>query len=256
MNALEHFTSGSSSEFAIRPFIIQAPQKTMKQMEAWSLSDNHHVRRLASEGCRPRLPWAMSLPNFKNDPSQVLKIILSLINDESLYVRRSVANNLNDISKDNPDSIIEIARQYSGKTAEANWVIKHGCRSLLKRGDKQVLPLFGYTDAKHVKIRNFEADTQTSMGDKLSFAFELHTKQQTLGKLRLEFVISFMKANGKQADKIFKISEGEYDQATKHINRFFSFKPISTRKYYPGEHRLSIVINGNCIASHTFRLQR
>ena len=112
MKALERLTSGSSSEFAIRPFIKQYPDKTIRQMQNWSCSKNEHIRRLASEGCRPRLPWAMALPDYKRDPSNVLDIILKLINDESLYVRRSVANNLNDISKDHPDLLVEIAKQH------------------------------------------------------------------------------------------------------------------------------------------------
>ena len=254
MRALEYLTAGSSSEYAIRPFIIQSPDKTMKQMAKWSRSKNEHVRRLSSEGCRPRLPWAMALPEYKKNPQAVLDIILNLLNDKSLYVRRSVANNLNDISKDNPQLIINIARQQLGKSPNIDWVIKHGCRSLLKQGDRKTLPLFGYKQPKHVSLDYFKVDKQVSCGDKLNFEFELQSNKQALGKLRLEFIIDFMKSNGKTSGKIFKIAEGDYSEKKLKFTRYFSFKKITTRKYYPGEHLISIVINGNIIASQKFML--
>ena len=254
MKALEQLTSGSSSEFAIRPFIKQWPDKTMKQMKNWSCSKNEHIRRLASEGCRPRLPWAMALPDYKRDPTNVLDIILKLINDESLYVRRSVANNLNDISKDNPNLVVKIAKQHIGISTQSDWVIKHACRGLLKQGHKQVLQIFGYTDASHVTLNNFKVNKKILMGDKINFEFELTTNSKELGKLRLEFIINFRKANGKLAPKVFKISEGEYTQSTKHFAKYFSFKKISTRKYYSGDHTISIIINGVNVATKDFKL--
>ena len=254
MNALEHVTSGSSSEFAIRPFIIKFPKETMKQMVKWSRSKNKHVRRLASEGCRPRLPWAMALPEYKKNPKPVLNVIENLINDESLYVRRSVANNLNDISKDNPHLVIKIAQSYLGRSNNVDWVIRHACRGLLKQGDKKVLSLFGYSDAKHILLTNFEVDKNVSLGEKLNFTFELNSNTKSLGKLRLEFTIDFMKKNGKTSSKVFKISEGEHSQEKKLITKYFSFKKISTRKYYAGKHAISIVINGNNVAKESFEL--
>jgi len=254
MMALEKLTDNSSSEFAIRPFIIRYPDKTMKKMKQWSKSKNYHVRRLASEGCRPRLPWAMALPEYKKDPSDVLAIILDLVDDKELYVRRSVANNLNDISKDNPQRLVEIARQHLGQSKNVDWVIKHACRGLLKQGHKEVLTLFGFTDINHIKLKNFQVDKNVRLGESLNFQFELMTNQSSLGKLRIEFIIDFMKSNGKLAGKIFKISEGEYQQKKRRVSKYFSFRPISTRKYYLGEHRISIVVNGVKIASRSFEL--
>ncbi len=252
--ALEELTPACSSEFAIRPFIVQYPTQTMIQMKKWSESSNEHVRRLASEGCRPRLPWAMALPDFKHNPTEVIKVILPLIDDESLYVRRSVANNLNDISKDNPEIVLDVARKYLGKSKEIDWVIKHACRGLLKQGDKNVLSLFGYTDASHVNVEGFLAERKVRLGERLNFEFDISTKFEKLGKLRLEFLIDFMKSNGKTAAKIFKIGEGEYHSSKKEITKYFSFKPISTRKYYLGRHRISIVINGEVVVGQDFKL--
>ncbi|MGB0494852.1 MAG: DNA alkylation repair protein [Kangiellaceae bacterium] len=254
MMALENLTEGSSSEFAIRPFIIRYPKETMKRMKKWTRSDNYHTRRLASEGCRPRLPWAMALPDYKKDPTTVLDTILELIDDEELYVRRSVANNLNDISKDNPDLVIGVAQNYLGKSKEIDWVIKHACRGLLKQGNKQVLSLFGYSNVNHIKIQNFEVDNSVSLGKKFNFSFKLNSTSKSLGKLRVEFFIDFMKANGKQAGKIFKVCEGDYVEEEKEIAKYFSFKTITTRKYYLGKHKISIVVNGVFLDSKDFML--
>lgn len=244
VSALEHFTKYASSEFAVRAFILQDEKRMMKQMLCWASSDNHHVRRLASEGCRPRLPWAISLPSFKQDPQQVLTILKFLMHDESEYVRRSVANNLNDISKDNPKIVIELARQWLGKSANTDRLIKHACRTLLKQGDRKVLSLFGFTQTNHIKTSQFKVQPGVILGNSLEFSFLLQSTRPTLGKCRIEFAIDFVKANGSLRRKIFKISESDYATNNKQVLKNFSFKKISTRKYYTGKHQLTIIING------------
>ena len=251
--ALEHFTKFSSSEFAVRAFILQDERRMMKQMLDWARSDNHHVRRLASEGCRPRLPWATSLPAFKNNPRPVLPVLKILMNDESEYVRRSVANNLNDISKDNPDIVLDWAEQWLNTDdqigtqttrAQTNALIKHACRSLLKQGDKKALSLFGFTEARHITVCKFNVQKKVTLGESLPFSFLLRTHNKKLGRCRIEFAIDFMKANGSLNRKVFKISESDYEKKEKQITKYFSFKRITTRKYYTGKHQLTIIING------------
>ena len=171
MIALEHFTKYSSSEFAVRAFILQNEARMIKQMMLWTKSDNHHVRRLATEGCRPRLPWAISLPAFKNSPQPVLAILKTLMKDDSEYVRRSVANNLNDISKDNPETVINWAQQWLGEDKNTDRLIKHACRSLLKQGDIKTLSLFGFSDAKHIKTDRLKVQKTVNSGEKLHFSF-------------------------------------------------------------------------------------
>ncbi|WP_444994627.1 DNA alkylation repair protein [Aliikangiella sp. IMCC44359] len=254
MKALEHLTSNSSSEFAIRPFILRYPKQAMEQMEKWSRSKNEHIRRLASEGCRPRLPWAMALPEFKQNPAPLLEILERLVSDDSLYVRRSVANNLNDISKDNPDIVINFARTYLGHSKKVDWAIKHACRGLLKQGHKEILLLFGFEDPQHLSVTGLKAEKEVAFGGKVNFEFKIKSKRKSLGKLRLEFIIEFMKANGKRSAKIFKISEGDFIEKLKIVSKSFSFKSISTRRYYPGIHRLIIVINGKQLANLSFKL--
>jgi 3-methyladenine DNA glycosylase AlkC len=254
MKALMVFTQGSTAEFAVRPFIKRYPEKMMAQMLDWATADNHHLRRLASEGCRPRLPWAMALPAFKNDPQPVLVILETLKCDDSEYVRRSVANNLNDIAKDNPELLIELAISWHGKNRDTDWIVKHGCRTLLKKAQPEILTLFGFFDPKHVIIEGFTLPTEVAFEASLEYSFTIKSRQDKLGHLRVEYAIDFMKSNGKQSRKLFKIGEADYDQALKIINKTHSFKNLSTRKHYPGLHSLAIIVNGQQLVSGDFVL--
>ena len=254
ISALETFTKYSSSEFAVRPFIMNHEKKMMTQMKKWSGSKNHHIRRLSSEGCRPRLPWAISLPKYKHDPEPVLDILLGLFEDDSEYVRRSVANNLNDISKDHPEKIVKITKQYLGQSENTDKLLKHACRTLLKRGDTKALRLFGYSKPTHVQVEQLTIQPSVHIGDTLDFSFSLQSRNKTLGKLRIEYAINFMKANGKLSRKVFKISESSYKNNSKSFLKKHSFKIISTRKYYPGNHGLVIIVNGQQMIEGDFLL--
>lgn len=244
MKALAHFTDYSSSEFAIRVYIKKYPDKTMAQMESWAGSSNKHLRRLASEGCRPRLPWAMALPEFKKNPAPVLKIIKKLKDDESEYVRRSVANNLNDISKDNPLVVLNLAKKWIGKKKRRDRLLKHACRSLLKSGNPKALKIFGLTRAAHIRVEALKLADSVTIGDSFAFSFILKTNGKKLGRVRLEYAVDFKKSTGKLSRKIFKISEGNWSVREKSISKILSFKIISTRRYYPGTHRVAIIVNG------------
>ena len=255
IKALEHFTEYASSEFAVRPFIKKFNRKMMSQMNIWADSKNYHIRRLATEGCRPRLPWAMALPEFKKDPRPILPILEKLKNDESEYVRRSVANNLNDISKDNPDIIIEIAKNWLGNTKEIDGVVKHGCRTLFKQGQPEIMKLFRFLKPEHIEIKHFIAQKLVKMGDNIAFSFTLKSQNLQLGKLRIEYAIDFMKKNGSHSRKIFKLSESENPTKEKIIHKTHSFKKISTRIYYTGTHSLAIIVNGYELSSIAFQLE-
>ena len=254
--ALEHFTQFSSSEFAVRPFIIHYEKAMMKQMATWSKSKNYHVRRLASEGCRPRLPWANALPEFKNNPSAILPILNQLKADESEYVRRSVANNLNDIAKDHPETVLDIAQDWLGNSEETDKLVKHACRTLLKKGHPKALKLFGLSPPKHIQIENFKAQKKVAFGGNLKFSFALITQRKTLGKIRIEFAIDYMKSNGKLSRKVFKISELNCTEKEKAIKKTHSFQERSTRKHYPGRHQLTLLVNGVEMAQEEFKLNR
>ncbi len=243
MNALAHFTINSSSEFAIRRFILKYPDESMAQMREWAYSENEHIRRLASEGSRPRLPWAIALHEFKKEPAKVLVILEILKDDESRYVQKSVANSINDISKDNPDVVKKLVTSWLGESKSRDWICKHGSRTLLKKSDREILNLFGFKNLNHIKLNDFQVSKMVKIGEELEFSFTLDSNE-SLGKLRLEFAIDFLRQNSKHNKKVFKIAEGVYKESSKKFSKKYSFKTISTRVYYRGVHKLSIIING------------
>ena len=253
MKALEVFTQDSSSEFAIRQFILKYEDKTMNQMKLWSQSSNEHLRRLSSEGCRPRLPWAIALPKFKKEPEKVLEIIELLKDDKSLYVRKSVANNLNDISKDNPNLVIEFVKANLGKTKELDWICKHASRTLLKKGDKEILKLFDFDKSAHVNITNFCYDSFVKIDECLTFSFEINSSEN-IGNVRIEYAIDYLKSNNSHNKKVFMISQNEIKSTSKKFVKKQSFKNMTTRKHYLGKHFISILINGEEIIKKEFFL--
>ncbi len=245
LDAMAHFTEWASAEFAIRPFIIKYEERVMQQILDWADHQNHHVRRLASEGCRPRLPWAMALPKYKKDPAPILPILEKLKNDPSEYVRRSVANNLNDISKDHPELVLSIAKKWLGKTKETDWVVKHALRGLLKQGNTEALVLFGFANPEKIAVQNFSITTNpVAIGKDLFFNFEINSQASKPTKLRVEYAIDFVKKTGKTSRKVFKITENTYPNGNTKMERKQPFKDFSTRKHYPGKHGLAILING------------
>src|SRR5690349_16985177 len=153
LKAIEEVTKLVSAEFAIRPFLLSHPEKTMRKMLEWSKHENTNVRRLSSEGCRPRLPWAMGIPELKKNPKAILPILENLKADPSEYVRRSVANNLNDIAKDHPALVLSIVKNWRGRDANTDWIIKHGCRTLLKKGDVHALNLHGFNPTSKSQVK-------------------------------------------------------------------------------------------------------
>ncbi|MCM3600527.1 DNA alkylation repair protein [Robertmurraya korlensis] len=253
--ALEQFTKYSSSEFAVRPFILKDETEMMIQMQQWAFDEDEHIRRLASEGCRPRLPWAPVLTTLKEDPTPILPILKTLKEDPSLYVRKSVANNLNDISKDHPNLLKQIVREWRGKHPHTDWILKHASRSLLKKGDVEILQLFGYTSAANIGVQNFTLSCdQLSLGETLTFSFDIITESIESQNLRIEYGIDFMKANGKQTRKIFHLSQKTYPSGTTHLTREHVFKNLTTRKHYEGVHGICILVNGEEKVKDEFNL--
>jgi 3-methyladenine DNA glycosylase AlkC len=253
--ALAFFTRFASSEFAIRPFLIEDSRRAMKHMYAWAGDENEHVRRLASEGCRPRLPWAMALPEFKEDPSLILPVLEILKTDESESVRRSVANNLNDISKDHPELVLDICERWYGHHGDTDRIVKHACRTLLKAGNRRAMQLFGFADPTHISVQNLSLDRQRlSIGDKLQFTFELTADTDEDCKVRLEYAVHYVKAKGNLSRKVFQLKEASFGPGSHTISKKHSFADQSTRKHYPGEHRIAIFVNGVEKASATVEL--
>jgi 3-methyladenine DNA glycosylase AlkC len=249
--ALEQFTQHASAEFAIRPFIVRDQERTMVQMLEWAQHENPDVRRLASEGCRPRLPWGIRLPALQADPSPILLILEQLKLDESESVRRSVANNLNDISKDNPDVVIEVLRRWQADDgAGIRWITSHALRTLVKQGHPDALELLGHSSEPAIAVRNLTVEPAAGtpwvpLGGEVTFSFEIESLSDQPQDLMIDYVVHLMRANGKQTPKVFKLTRrtlqpGEIVRITKK----HSFAPVTTRKYYAGEHAIEPKING------------
>lgn len=244
--ALAYFTTFSSSEFAVRPFILANPKHMAKQHLLWSKDANHHVRRLASEGIRPRLPWAEALPIFKLDPTPILLILENLKADESLYVRKSVANCLNDISKDHAELVLEIAKKWLGKNHHTNWIVKHACRGLLKQGNATALGLFNINHQANVKAAHLAVNkTGLAIGEDIVIKVCVTNLENKEQQVRLEYKVYFVKSNGQTSPKIFQwrnIALQPNEQ--KCFEKKHAFMDLTTRKHYPGKHKLVVVVNG------------
>jgi len=245
--AMEYLTQLSTAEFAIRPFIEKYQNESMSQMFTWSNSKNHHIRRLSSEGSRPRLPWASTLKRFIIDPTPSLLILENLKNDNSEYVRKSVANHLNDISKDHPELILKIGNNWYGNSPETNWIVKHGLRTLLKKGNKKALAIFGFDDSKNLIIQNLALSTPSiEIGEFIHFEFDLTNRSKLQRNIRVEYRIDYVKANGSYSGKIFQISEFILKpESNRHFKRKQWFKELTTRKHYPGNHKITLIVNGD-----------
>ncbi len=246
--ALEHFTQRLSAEFAVRPFIIRYPERMMAQMVAWADHPSAEVRRLASEGCRPRLPWGVALPALKRDPTPILPILEKLKNDPSEPVRKSVANNLNDIAKDNPGVVLDVLRRWQQTDAspEVRWITQHALRSLIKAGHPDALALLGFGAAPEIAVRRVRVEpTHIPMGGAVTFSFEVESLAEEPQDLIIDYVVHLARARGKTSAKVFKLSKRTIQPGEViRITRRHSFQAVTTRRYYPGRHALQPKING------------
>ncbi len=256
MKALYEMTKRLSSEMAVRPFLRKYPKRTLMLFKKWTKDDNVHVRRLVSEGSRPRLPLSSPLREFQKDPSEVITLLELLKDDVDLYVRRSVANNLNDIAKDNPEIVVSLLEKWQkGATPERNWVIKHSLRTLLKQGNIGALKLLGYHEAK-VKLDGLPVLTpKVKIGNSLEFRAEIISLQDQ--QLMIDYAIHYMKANGRHAAKVFKLAakkcvKGQVLEFTKK----HSCKEMTTRKHYPGKHFIEMIVNGKKYGKESFELEK
>ena len=267
MAAQYELTQRFTAEFSIRPFLINEPERTLARLRVWTADPSEHVRRLVSEGTRPRLPWAPRLPAFIADPAPVLELLEVLRDDPSEYVRRSVANNLNDISKDHPELVISVVRRWSADaSAERQRLIRHALRTLVKRGDPAALELLGHAGADHLAVADVTIDpVEVSVGGTVRILATVADTRPVPGALEpsasgqgpdesqvesgeevaVDFVVHFVKANGSSAPKVFKggrrgLGPGEQVQFTRSV----SVAQMSTRTHYPGVHRVEVQVNG------------
>jgi len=246
METMEVVTTFTSCEFAVRPFFKQYPSEMLQQMQCWSKHENSHLRRLASEGSRPKLPWGEALTAFIGDPTPLIPILENLKNDSSEYVRRSVANNLNDISKTHPDLVLNLASEWSRGSSQTKQLLKHALRTLLKNGNTIALKLIGIEANHSVQITNFKIHNHVvELGGKLNFSFGVLNASESLLVVRLEHRMYFKRLNKEMGTKVFQISQKEILPSQEvQFSRSYSFNAITTRKYYPGLHAIELIVNG------------
>ena len=247
LKVLKYLTPMFTAEYAIRPFLIHHTKTTCRHLLKWCNDSDPHVRRLVSEGTRPRLPWGIRLERFIDDPEPVLQLLENLKDDSSQYVRRSVANNLNDISKDHADLVIRTCRLWLEKeTPGRQWIIAHATRSLVKAGHREVFGLLGYTDNPKIRVKTLELDRKkVAIGGAFNITIQLASKARTVQSLVIDYAIYFIKANGQVSPKVFKLKNLTLKAGqVVDIHKKHSLKAVTTRKYYPGRHSLELLVNG------------
>lgn len=255
LDALARFTPLCSSEFGIRPFLIRYPEASLAAVHLWATATDEHLRRLASEGIRPRLPWGQDVPWIKKNPVVVLPVLEKLKNDPSEYVRRSVANNLNDITKSHPQLVLSLATdwvQHSDNTAK---LIKHALRGLLKKGDTTALSLFSFKPVA-CELQVFGVtETNIPLGGHTFLQCRLRHLGQETAKYRIDYAIQFARPAQKWSRKVFRGPEKILAPAeTLAFSRKLNFVDLTTRKHYPGKHILELWVNGEKMGQCHFEL--
>lgn len=256
LNVLKEMTKRFSAEFDVRYFLIADQERALAVMAPWANDPDVHVRRLLSEGTRPRLPWGEQIKRLVADPAPMIPILYKLRDDPEEYVRRSVANHLNDISKDHPELIADLATEWiEGASKNRQRLLRHACRGLIKQGHTKTLAAFGMKepllDVSDISIASDTID----FGGEVGFSLNIKSTDSASQSLVIDYVMHFQKANGKLAGKVFKwknvtIKAGE----TLELNKSHAIRPITTRKYYGGEQAISVRINGKDFGYATFDL--
>lgn len=251
-------TKRFTSEFAIRPFLEHFPEETMQTLKIWSTDENEHVRRLVSEGSRPRLPWAKVNRKLVDNPTPSLLLLEKLKTDSSKYVQKSVANHLNDITKDHSAIVFQTLNDWKKlNNKNTNWIIKHALRNELKKGTREAMKILGFKENPKIIVSDFKiSHNHIDLGNDLFFDFNVLSQEQTSVALMIDYIIHYQKANGKTAPKTYKLKTTNLNSHQLiSIKKKQAFKPISTRKLYSGTHRIELFINGQSFGSKPFTLK-
>ena len=258
LEALRQMTSLWSAEFAIRPFYRHDAARALATVGPWVNDPSEHVRRLVSEGSRPRLPWGARLRAFQADPAPVLALLEALRDDPSEYVRRSVANNLNDIAKDHPDVVCLVcARWLEDAPTPRRKLVQHALRSLVKAGSPAALEALGFRPDPPVVVQHLSVvPDDVAVGGSVEIEFELVSRSDRAERLVVDYAVHHVKANGSRSPKVFKLKTVELapGQAL-HLRKKHSLKKVTTRVYHPGPHTVEILVNGAAHQSADFELR-
>lgn len=256
LDALARMTVHGSSEFAVRHFLRDDFEGTLAVMRGWADDGNHHVRRLASEGCRPRLPWSFRLERLVADPGPAIPILERLRADPEAYVRTSVANHLNDIAKDHPERMLDLVSGWDRADPATAWIVRHACRTLIKAGHPRALALHGFGDRPHVEIADLSVTpAAVPWAGMATIAFELVSTARGNQRLAVDYIVHYVKADGSRSPKVFKLRELELAAGQRQaLSVRRSMAQRTTRRHYPGLHRVEIQVNGVVCAGIDFAL--
>lgn len=262
LQALYKLTSLFTAEFAVRPFLINHPKQTIQFLVDCSLDKDVHIRRWASEGSRSRLPWGERLQAFVKDHKPTLPVLENLKHDAELYVRKSVANHLNDMAKDHPLQVIQILKRWQTEAMEhqqknMNWIIHHALRTLIKKGDPKALQLIGAQQNIKIKVGPLKlTKSSLKLEQRLDFTFTITSTSTKSQKLVVDYIIHFMKANKSTKPKVFKLKTIQIKPLEKlALFKSHHLKKVTTRTYYPGLQYLEIQINGKSYAKVKWNLK-
>ncbi len=256
MAALRDFTGYGSAEFAIRPFIQAEPARTLAVMRSWADDDNEHVRRLASEGARPRLPWSFQLKDIQADPSLAWPILDRMKADPSLYVRKSVANHLNDVSKDHPAWLVGQLAGWDQTLPGTAWIVKQALRTLVKAGDPGALALVGVSGKAMCRVESFAVSpAEVVLGDRITISANVVSTATARQKIVADYAIHYVKSGGKTSRKVFKLKTFELAPGeTAELSISQTIRNFSTRKHFAGWHRVELMLNGETLGEAGFEV--
>lgn len=256
MDALKYFTTFGSSEFAIRCFLRSDLERSLERMHDWTRDENHHVRRLASEGSRPRLPWSFRLEAVQADPLLAAGILDLLKADESLYVRKSVANHLNDVTKVHPQWALDTIEGWSLDNKHTAWIAKHALRSLIKQGDVRALTVIGAGAKAEVELLDVRVEPAVvRLGEAITLSFTVKSTVAQEQRLVIDYAIEYVKANGGVSRKVFKLKTlGLAGFGTEVVRRNQVIKDFTTRKHFAGRHGVQVMVNGEVLGSAAFEV--
>jgi 3-methyladenine DNA glycosylase AlkC len=256
LQALKYLTAFSSSEFAVRVYLKADFQKTIRKMEKWAMDENVHVRRLASEGSRPRLPWSFKLDEVINNPKNTARILDTLKSDPELYVKKSVGNHLNDISKDHAEYMLDTVSRWDLENDHSNWIVKRAIRTLVKAGHPKAFALLGFDKKPDFEIKDFILkNAKIKLGEELVFSFDILSSSNRRQKINIDYVVHYQKKNGELSPKVFKLKEMELNGNQKvNIAKKHRFENFTTRKHYYGPHQIQLSVNGSLQDFFNFEL--
>lgn len=259
MRAQYELTQRFTAEFSIRAFLEREPERTLARLREWASDPNPHVRRLVSEGTRPRLPWAPRLREFQEDPAPVLELLELLKDDPVLLVRRSVANNLNDIGKDHPEVLVETCRRWARDASEERWwVIRHALRSAVKRGDPGALEVLGFGTADAAEIDGVAmSPARPRIGETVRISLAVRNRGPARAAFNVDLRVRFVKAKGGTSPKVFKVRHIELEPGERaELAKSISLRQHTTRTHFPGVHEVEILVNGDARPAGSFVVVR